>query len=1298
MRNQITKSSYGRLLFLLLSLIACLTFPAKGQITFQQTFQAPYMNGGTYVDVTSDNGFIVTGQHQSSGAGGCDIYVFRRDACGNLIWFNTYGGAGDDGGMCIRPTADGGFIASGLAQLGLGNYDCYLMKLDAAGTVEWFQDYGGGNDDRGLQVQATADGGYIMSGHTTSFGAGGWDAFLVKTDAMGNTQWTRTYGGGGNDYGNYVEQTPDGGYIIMGSTSSFGAEGWDLWMIKTNANGNIQWNKTYGGVGNEGEHWHTKGVIASDGNYVMASYTSSFGAGSNDVILLKTDTTGAVLWAKTYGGTGDDQHRFIRQTADDGFIMTGFSTSFGFGGNDYYLLKTKPNGDLEWSYVYGGGGAEKAMGVQQASDGGYVMSGNATSFAPPGPGELYDAYIVKTDSMGIVGCHQDTAFTIVSTITLTVNSPLPLETSAGMSVSATPIVIAYTPAPQVLCLDCDVSFANFVYCDNGLTVNYIDSSICATGWYWDFGDGTSDTIQNPVHTYASPGTYNAMLIAENVAYGCDDTLAITITLDTFQVANFAVSNVCLGDTAVFTDLSDTTGVTITDYFWLFGDGDTSILQNPTHLYTVPGTYQTSLSVTLSKNNCTDTIVRTIIVHPRPVVNVTTDTACAKNPTQFMDSTQILTGSITGWQWSFGDGGTDIVANPAYNYPLGGGYIAQLVATSDMGCKDSATQFVLVHYTPVPLFSAPPVCHGNPTLFTDLSTIAGDAISSWLLEFGDGSTSPLQNSSHVYALPGSYNVELSATSNLGCVDSLTKIVVVNPLPVPAFLAPNTCLYDSVHFVDQSAILTDSIVNWLWDFDDGSSSTLSNPVHLYVNSGTYNVKLTLISDSGCVDSITIPLVIYDFPAASYTTTNVCAYDSSYFTDQSTIASGSVNQWTWLFGDGNSSTEQNPVHYYGAPGVYNHVFVAISNNGCVDTLQQPYEVYNAPVADFDFTIVCLNAPPTEFFDMSTILGDAIVAWAWDFGDGTFSTAPNPMHSYVDSGLFDVELVVTTANNCIYTINQWVLVNSLPNLTFTMDIAEGCAPLPIEFTNSTTNSIEYIWSFGDGNSGTTVNESHTYQDAGIDTTYTVYLAGLTLQGCRDTLFKVDTVTILPNPIAEFLTMPNPATMLHPYITFTNISSGNLDEPTVHKWDYGDGTKWTGFEQRHTFSNLDTGTYLVELIVENAHKCVDTFTTIVVIEDDFTIFVPTAFSPDGDAINEIFYPVGIGLIHPEFKFELLIFDRWGNMIFKTEDASQGWDGIANEGNKIAQSDVYVWVIYAEDISSATGAKHQYIGHVTLLR
>ena len=190
------------------------------------------------------------------------------------------------------------------------------MKIDANGNVLWTKNYGGAGDDRGLYLQQTSDGGYIIAGNTTSFGAGGWDAYVIKTDASGNLQWTRTFGGTGEDYSCYVEQTGDGGYIVMGNTGSFGAGGQDVWLLKLDSSGTLLWANTYGGTGTEGQHWDTKGQITPDGGFIISSHTTSFGAGLADVWLIRTDSIGNVLWSKTYGGADNDLSRSIRQTDD----------------------------------------------------------------------------------------------------------------------------------------------------------------------------------------------------------------------------------------------------------------------------------------------------------------------------------------------------------------------------------------------------------------------------------------------------------------------------------------------------------------------------------------------------------------------------------------------------------------------------------------------------------------------------------------------------------------------------------------------------------------------------------------------------------------------------------------------------------------------------------------------------------------------------------------------------------------------------------------------------------------------
>jgi hypothetical protein len=264
----------------------------------------------------------------------------------SATWFaKTYGGTDDDGAFSVQQTSDGGYIVAGTTwSFGAGGADIFLIKTDANGNRIWTKTYGGTNDDTAFSVQQTSDGGYIVAGYTYSFGAGYSDFFLIKTDANGNIQWAKTYGGTRWDYASSVQQTSDGGYIVAGGTYSFGA-GWDddIFLIKTDANGNIQWAKTYRGASGDGAMSVQQ---TSDGGYIVANYTLSFGAGWLNIFLIKTDANGNVQWAKTYGGTVWDMPFSVQQTSDGGYIVAGATSSFGTGSGDIFLIKTDANGNI----------------------------------------------------------------------------------------------------------------------------------------------------------------------------------------------------------------------------------------------------------------------------------------------------------------------------------------------------------------------------------------------------------------------------------------------------------------------------------------------------------------------------------------------------------------------------------------------------------------------------------------------------------------------------------------------------------------------------------------------------------------------------------------------------------------------------------------------------------------------------------------------------------------------------------------------------------------------------------------
>ncbi len=414
------------------SLVALFTDYAHAQVVrFARTYGgASGLEWACCVQQTSDGGYILAGGTTSFGAGSYDFYLMKTDANGNVQWAKTYGGTNFDEAYFFQQTSDGGYILVGATEsFGAGGHDYFLIKTDANGNLQWAKTYGGMSGDGAFSVQQTSDGGYIMAGYTYSFGAGWADFFVVKTDANGNVQWAKTYGAGAYDDADFVQQTSDGGYIVVGRTTSFGAGGEDFFVIKTDANGNVQWAKTYGGTGNE---WAYYVQQTSDGGYIILGRTTSFGAGSADILLIKTDANGNVQWAKTYGGTGDEWSHYVRQTPDGGYMVVVWTWSFGAGGSDILLIKTDANGNVQWAKTYGGTGNEGSRSVRQTSDGGYILAGWTTSFGAGGA----DIFLIKTDANGDIG-----SCGIVGNVTPTVTTPSPTVTTPSPSVySVSPTV------------------------------------------------------------------------------------------------------------------------------------------------------------------------------------------------------------------------------------------------------------------------------------------------------------------------------------------------------------------------------------------------------------------------------------------------------------------------------------------------------------------------------------------------------------------------------------------------------------------------------------------------------------------------------------------------------------------------------------------------------------------------------------------------------------------------------------------------------------------------------------------
>jgi len=278
----------------------------------------------------------------------------------------------------VRQTSDAGYVIAGTADFsGAGGGDFWLVKTDSSGKQQWNKTYGGTDYDRAHSVQQTPDGGYIMAGTTDSFGAGGGDFWLVKTDSSGKQQWSKTCGGTADDWVYSAQQTSDGGYMIAGSTKSFGAGGADFWLVKTDSSGNQQWNKTYGGTIDE---WAYSVRQTSEGGYIIAGI-AHYDAGSGDFWLVKTDPSGNQQWGKTYGGSGYESAESVQETSDGGYVIAGATNSFGAGQNEFWLVKTgdaTPPSTI--SDLSAGSPTSDSIVLTWTAPGDNWMRGNATGY------------------------------------------------------------------------------------------------------------------------------------------------------------------------------------------------------------------------------------------------------------------------------------------------------------------------------------------------------------------------------------------------------------------------------------------------------------------------------------------------------------------------------------------------------------------------------------------------------------------------------------------------------------------------------------------------------------------------------------------------------------------------------------------------------------------------------------------------------------------------------------------------------------------------------------------------------
>ena len=359
-----------------------------------KTWQMIYSEGdddfANSVEQTSDGGYIVGGYVLTDTY---HAYLLKIDSDGVREWSMMYGGSENSSfAYSVQQTSDGGYVLGGRIRDIDFDENMYLLKIDSFGVEEWSATYGGVNNERINSIYQTNDNGYVLGGTTRSFGSGGSDMYLVKVDSLGVEEWSVAYGGAGDDKGNSVQQTSDGGFVLAGSTFNVSSNERDMRLLKVDSIGIEVWSVAYGGAGDDKANAVQQ---TSDGGFVLAGSTSSFGSGGSDMYLVQVDSLGVEEWSVVYGGNDDEYARSVRQTSNGGYVLGGLTYNSDFTEGYLYILKIDSFGIEEWGIAHHVSSYNFANSVQQTSDGGYVLSGGTSD-----SGSGYRIYLVKTDSEG----------------------------------------------------------------------------------------------------------------------------------------------------------------------------------------------------------------------------------------------------------------------------------------------------------------------------------------------------------------------------------------------------------------------------------------------------------------------------------------------------------------------------------------------------------------------------------------------------------------------------------------------------------------------------------------------------------------------------------------------------------------------------------------------------------------------------------------------------------------------------------------------------------------------------------
>ncbi len=765
--------------------------------------------------------------------------------------------------------------------------------------------------------------------------------------------------------------------------------------------------------------------------------------------------------------------------------------------------------------------------------------------------------------------------------------------------------------------------ANFSYINEscvGEAVSFLDLSVPGNAdlvtWTWNFGDGNTLVINAPNnpsvnHTYTAPGTYQVTLSVVS-EIGCTGSVTKAVNIVPSPTANFIYTWACEGMQTQFNDASSYNGGSPPiNWWWDFGDpmsggANNSFFQNPQHVFSGPGTYNVSLIV-YNADFCSDTVVKTISVHPEPPADFYYDPACEGDITQFYTDESVVNVNATiGYLWDFDDGGFSNLKNPQHLFPGAGTYEVTLTITDTALCEGSVSHFVIVDEKPIAFFDVTePTCEDDSVWFDDLSSTTFGFIQMWVWDYDDGTPNDTiifpddPNVYHVYNNIGTYGPTLTVVNSQGCSHSFTRIIDIDGKPVANYhWSANACEGEEVQFTDNSfANGQGNIISWEWEFDDplsgaNNTSVQQNPVHVFTSGGTFYVRLIVTNFNNCRDTIIKPVQVNVSPDVAFLYENPCEDTLTYFIpDASVMNPSGVASWHWDFGDGQSSTAQAPAHTYEVSGYYDVTLTIVDTGVCTSSITQQIFINASPDVLFDISDITCEQNPVFFDDLSSVANSFIVEWTWDFGDGTDTTIyfpddPDVSHTYALDGTYEITLSVVSEDTCYASASQFLIIDPAPIALFDFDVS--CSDTATQFYDNSSHGGgapigQWYWDFGDPASGANNNSSmqdpvHVYSDPG---TYDVTLTVTNIEGCVDNIMQQ--VTVNEAAPVDFYSVD---TCLNYYTQFfidTLIS--DTAAIIVYDWDFGDGSPHSSqMNPVHMYANA--GDYLVTLTIADTSGC----------------------------------------------------------------------------------------------------------------